>query len=164
MVDAQKTFWSGGNPRQDLYNALKTELIPGSGHCMTVEGECLRAFAKIEHDAYNNGGGNNHSGSLRFLKENLPGFTQTWWDTLHEYIVCGSATPNIKVVISEIGEAVVSHVEAKRYELTPLTNVPTIGQLYADYLGPNGPEDRPISSYFMGDEDDEEEMTWSRRR
>lgn len=160
MADFQQTFWSGGNPRQALYNELKTELIPGNGHSKTIEGECLRAFAKIEHDAYNNGGGNNHSGSLRFLKENMPGFRQEWWDTLHEYIVCGSASHNIKAAISEIGEEVVSYVEASRSNLTPLINEATIEQLYADYLGPNGPEERPID---LMDEDDED-MGWSPRR
>lgn len=162
MADFQQTFWSGGNPRQALYNALKAELIPDNGHSKTIEGECLRAFAKIEHDAYNNGGGNNHSGSLRFLKENMPGFRQEWWDTLHEYIVCGSANHNIKAAISEIGEEVVSYVEASRSNLTPLINEATIEQLYADYLGPNGPEERPIDYYLMDEED--EDMGWSPRR
>jgi hypothetical protein len=162
MMDWQTTFWNGGNPRQALYNKLKAELIPGNGHSKTLEGECLRAFAKIEHDAYNNGGGNNHSGALRFLKENLPGFKQQWWDTLHEYVVFGGVNPSIKVTISEIGEAVVSHVESMP-ALTPLINEPTIEQLYAEYLGLNGPEERPVSSYFTDDEE-EDEMTWSRRR
>jgi len=162
-MDWQKTFWNGGNPRQDLYNKLKAELIPGNGNSKTVEGECLRAFAKIEHDAYNNGGGNNHSGSLRFLKENFPGFKQEWWDTLYEYIVCGYASPNIKAVISEIGEAVVTHVEVSMPNLKPMIKELTIEQLTVEYLGANGPEPRPIESCFPdGDEDDD--FTWSRRR
>lgn len=161
-MEWKKTFWGGEHPRQALYNRLKAELIPSMGQASTLQGECLRAFAKIEHDAYNNGGGNNHSGSLRFLRANFPGFKQEWWDHLREYIVCGAATPSIKSTISEIGEAVVTYVEASMSDLSPNVENLAVEQFTAEYLGPHGPEQRPIDSYFP--DDDEEEMTWSRRR
>jgi hypothetical protein len=162
MMDSKNTFWGGENPRQELYDRLKADLIPPMGHAKSLQGECLRAFAKIQHDAYNNGGGNNHSGSLRFLRANFPGFKMEWWNDLREYIVCGEATPSIENTIREIGEVVVTYVEASMSDLSPNVENLAVERLTVEYLGPHGPEPRPIASYFP--DDDEEEMHWGRHR
>ena len=51
-------YWSGKGQYQDLYEKYWKELVPDMGEADTTEGEALRAIARINHDIYNNGGGN----------------------------------------------------------------------------------------------------------
>jgi hypothetical protein len=53
------------------WQRLWVELVPATGKCATVEGEMMRAIARIEHDYYNNGFGNNWSGAYNYLDKHL---------------------------------------------------------------------------------------------
>lgn len=156
MKKWQTTFWSGENPRQELYDRLKAELIPSIGHAKTLQGECLRAFAKIEHDAYNNGGGNNHSGSLLFLRMNFPGFRPEWWDGLREYIVGGETTDDIENIIREMGEAVVTYVEASMSHLSPNVENLAVEELTKEFLNPYKKEQIPVTSWLQEERHEDE--------
>lgn len=158
--DYMTTFWGGQNPRQELYRRLWDQLIPSYGHSHTIEGECLRAFAKIEHDAYNNGGGNNHSGSLLFLREHFPGFKEEWYAALREYICEGRSDDRIHQTIREIGEAVVSHVEATEMTPTPNTGNLAVTDLTVEYLGIDGPTDKPADRFYSYENNEDEEETY----
>jgi hypothetical protein len=79
---ARGRYWDNNGPRQADYDRLVKELVPASGKADTREGELLRASGQLGYDFYNNGGGNNVSGGLRFLKEHYPGFKESWWTAL----------------------------------------------------------------------------------
>lgn len=49
-------------------NELHERLVPPIGTCETLQGEILRALGNLWYDWQNNGGGNNTSGSLNFLR------------------------------------------------------------------------------------------------
>jgi len=55
---------------KEKFNTLFEQLVPGYGKADTLAGELLRAAAKLRHDFYNNGMGNNTSGAIHFLAEN----------------------------------------------------------------------------------------------
>lgn len=79
-------YWDGEGPQQEAANRLHTKLVPASGPADTLEGECLRAAGKVHYEFFNNGGGNNVSGPLLFLRQHLPDFDWKWWDTLAPYV------------------------------------------------------------------------------
>jgi hypothetical protein len=60
-------YWNGKGKHQNLYEIKNAELVPYEGKCDTVEGEMLRATAKLYYDYYNNGMCNNTSGPAKFL-------------------------------------------------------------------------------------------------
>jgi hypothetical protein len=62
----ENTYWDGKGKHQAQYNRL-VKLMPAMGKCDTVAGEIVRAASRIGHDLYNNGMGNNTSGSLNYL-------------------------------------------------------------------------------------------------
>lgn len=63
-------FWDQTHPLSADNERLFEQLVPGSGNCATLQGECLRAASKIGYDWYNNGWGcNNWSGAVVFLRE-----------------------------------------------------------------------------------------------
>lgn len=64
-------FWDETHPLTEANTRLFNELVPSSGKCDTLQGECLRAASKISYDWYNNGWGcNNWSGAVVFLLRN----------------------------------------------------------------------------------------------
>lgn len=64
-------FWDRTHPLSADNERLFEQLVPACGHCDTLQGECLRAAAKIGYDWYNNGWGcNNWSGAVVFLRRN----------------------------------------------------------------------------------------------
>lgn len=62
------TYWSSNGKHQADYDRL-VKLMPPMGKCDTVAGEIIRAVSRIAHDLYNNGMGNNTSGSLNYLRD-----------------------------------------------------------------------------------------------
>jgi hypothetical protein len=62
-----KTYWNNNGKYQAEFDSLWKELVSVQGKSKTLEGEFLRAIAKIYYDAYNNGFGNNTSGAYNFL-------------------------------------------------------------------------------------------------
>ena len=63
-------FWDKTHPLAAAAGRLFEQLVPASGKCDTLQGECLRASSKIGYDWYNNGWGcNNWSGAVLFLFE-----------------------------------------------------------------------------------------------
>jgi len=79
-------YWDNEGPHQETYDRLSGKLVPLCGNSGTLEGEFLRAAGKLCHEFYNNGGGNNVSGALRFLRDRYPNFDFAWWDTLAPYV------------------------------------------------------------------------------
>lgn len=70
-------FWDQDHPLSAAADEMFTKLVPPSGVCSTVQGECLRAAAKINYDWFNNGWGcNNWSGAVVFLQEHAEQFAQ----------------------------------------------------------------------------------------
>lgn len=65
----KESFWSNNHPLQARADVLFEQLIPDSGDCETIEGEILRAAARLNYDGFNNGFGNNLSGAVKFLNE-----------------------------------------------------------------------------------------------
>ena len=51
-------YWNGKGKYQDLFDKHWKKLVPESGRADTVEGNALRAIAKINYDIFNNGAGN----------------------------------------------------------------------------------------------------------
>lgn len=65
-------FWDNTHPLATDNLRLYQELVPSSGNCPTMQGECMRASGKIAYDWYNNGWGcNNWSGAVVFLRNHL---------------------------------------------------------------------------------------------
>jgi len=64
----ENTYWSGTGKYQAAYEEL-VAAMPRMGKCDTVAGEMIRAASRIGYDFYNNGMGNNTSGSLNYLRE-----------------------------------------------------------------------------------------------
>lgn len=62
------SYWAREGNHQRTYDLLRERLVPASGPCDTVEGEMLRAVGKLYYEAFNNGWGNNMSGSFHFLR------------------------------------------------------------------------------------------------
>jgi hypothetical protein len=113
---ARGRYWDNVGPRQADYDRLYKELVPGSGDAETVEGQLLRAASKLAWDFYNNGGGNNVSGALVYLKENFPGFKQSWWDALSPN-VCGIVNDDVKDILpvcEEIVDKVTAYVVRRK--------------------------------------------------
>jgi hypothetical protein len=156
------SFWNRSNPRQAIYDELANLLVPGIGNAETIEGECLRAFQWIQHDAFNNGGGNNHSGALIFLRDHMPGFKKEWWDNLREYIVGGYATHNIQMTIHEIGENLLDHLILKDGNYTENSDELDLWNFRAEYLGQDGPEEAPRRSSRIDDEEDDWDVRYGR--
>lgn len=99
---------------------LNAALVPSSGACDTVEGELLRAVSKIYYDAYNNDGGNNMSGPLRYLKERLPGFKSDWFGTLEEPAHGnGGYSKAGYEALEEMADTTIRYVKAKNGKYTP---------------------------------------------
>ena len=74
-------FWNEDHPLSADNTRLFGELVPSSGSCPTVQGECLRAASKIGYDWYNNGWGcNNWSGAVVFLRRHANGLAQNRTD------------------------------------------------------------------------------------
>lgn len=63
------TFWFENHPLSAQRDILFDKLVPAFGSCDTLQGELLLAANKISHDYFNNGWGNNWSGSLMYLKK-----------------------------------------------------------------------------------------------
>jgi len=63
---------------------LFDELVPMSGKCETIAGECVRAASKLRYDFYNNGMGNNTSGPANFLMQTDAIDNETY-RTIYEY-------------------------------------------------------------------------------
>jgi len=61
------SFWNNNHALTPVYEKLWSELVPDEGACYTIEGECLRAAARLGYDCFNNGFGNNTSGALNWL-------------------------------------------------------------------------------------------------
>jgi len=55
---------------------LWKELVPASGKAKTPEGELLRMAGRCNYEICNNGGGNNRSEELNYLKKNSNLFTK----------------------------------------------------------------------------------------
>lgn len=51
-------FWNGKTDAAKRLNELWEELVPSSGMADTTAGEAIRAAGRINHDMFNNGGGN----------------------------------------------------------------------------------------------------------
>jgi hypothetical protein len=70
-------FWDQTHPLSADAQRLFEQLVPGSGHCDTVQGECLRASSRIGYDWYNNGWGcNNWSGAVVWLRTRVAEIAQ----------------------------------------------------------------------------------------
>ncbi len=147
------SYWNKTGPRQELYDRLWATLIPEQGHSDTVEGELLRCFGWMAHDAYNNGGGNNYSGALLFVRKNLPDFKREWYETLYEVIVDGRLDDTEARAIEAMGEAILDHLVSKEGNYSP--NAVDFRKMNAEYLDNDGPARRPMT--FWNDDDDEYE-------
>lgn len=116
-------YWDHKGPQQAAYDRLVGELVPGSGPAGTLQGELLRAAGNLGYEFYNNGGGNNVSGALVFLKEHHPGFEASWWDTLAPYVTgsAGRAGHDVLEACDQIVDATVTAVLAAdgRYAESP---------------------------------------------
>lgn len=79
-------YWNGEGPHQVECDALRGKLIPSEGSAETIEAECLSAADCLGYEFFNNGGGNNVSGALIYLRTHLPEFKDKWWDALAPFV------------------------------------------------------------------------------
>lgn len=117
------TYWNGAGRFQADYDRLWGALVPLQGKTGTLEGECLRSVSRLYYEFYNNGGGNNVSGSLVFLKERFPGFENAWWDELGPHVTgwgpVGSQEDAVFATVETIVDSVVGWIASREGELTP---------------------------------------------
>lgn len=115
-----RNYWNHNGRHQKAYNSLNSALVPSSGACETVEGELLRAVSKIYYDAYNNGGGNNVSGPLCFLKEKLPGFKSEWFSAIEEPAHGNGGYSKADYgILEEMTDTTIRYVKSKNGKYTP---------------------------------------------
>ena len=81
------SFIDDKHPLDPAYKDLWDRLVPSTGKCDTIEGELLRAASRIYHDYTCNGFGNNWTGALRFLDEEI-GLKKSIRDALKRYANC----------------------------------------------------------------------------
>lgn len=119
MASGTQTYWNHNGLQQEAYNALNGKLVPAQGNCETLEGEFLRAISKIYYDAYNNGGGNNVSGPLRFLQEKFPGFKDEWYSLLDDPAHGDGGYEDAYETLEQITNDVITYVNSKDEKYTP---------------------------------------------
>lgn len=114
-------YWDNEGPHQADYDRLNEALVPAQGPAESLEGEMLRAVGKLGYEFYNNGGGNNVSGALLFLKEHYPDFKESWWDDMAPHVTGNGdgMTEGLLPVCEEMVDSVVQYVAAKNGEYTP---------------------------------------------
>lgn len=62
----KNSYYKGTGKFQAEYDRLE-QLMPSYGNADTLAGELIRSAARLMHDFYNNGMGNNTSGAINFL-------------------------------------------------------------------------------------------------
>lgn len=114
-------YWDKEGPHQGDYDRLHEALVPMQGPADNLEGEFLRAAGNLAYEFYNNGGGNNVSGALCFLKQHYPDFKDSWWDALAPHVTGNGdgMTDGLLPVCEEIVDSVVRYVVGKNGEYTP---------------------------------------------
>ncbi|BCG50264.1 hypothetical protein [Ralstonia phage RP13] len=146
------TYWDHAGKYQAEYEQLHAALIPAMGNCETMEGEYLRAAARIYHDLYNNGFGNNWSGAWNFLYQNaeLIGINKDHLGDIGHY-KCGQVyhhsgdtrDSTAAIAIESITDSVILFIINKNGQYTPSNGV--------DMFDLQEPDD-----LYEEDEDDED--------
>jgi len=149
-------YWDGQGLHQADYDRLTEELIPMSGSTGSIEAESLRAASKLGYEFYNNGGGNNVSGALLFLKQHFPGFKNEWWDALAPYVTgqFPSSQEAIQATCEDIVDTVTVYVKSKNGVYTP-TELDML-----DF----GVQETGLEAPVVEDEDDVDEDEFEYRR
>jgi hypothetical protein len=161
------TYWEKDGPHQAAYDRLHEELVPSAGAAETLEGEMLRAAGGMGYEFYNNGGGNNVSGNLIFLRDNMPGFDPEWWAELAPYVsgaTSGSVSPGVCDTVEEVLDAVVVHVDSLGGRYTPSPGDMRHSRVERTGLEEEAYEDDAEDEDYLDNddgEDDEEEATFA---
>ena len=110
----QDTYWNSKGKHQNLYEIKYPELVPYEGKCDTVEGEMLRATAKLYYDYYNNGMCNNTSGPALYLMvkndELKLGVKDQIAIIYHNSNNAGYGTVNLEVELEQLCDAVLEYI------------------------------------------------------
>lgn len=154
-------YWDSEGPNQETHDRLVGKLVPLCGNAGTLEGEFLRAADKLTYEFYNNGGGNNVSGALRFLRDRYPDFDFAWWDALAPYVTGrgGVAPQKVYDACEAMLDSVVLHVAAKKGRY-----VPSEEDMHGYTVEETGyePEERDEDDdddFYVDDDVDEEPVT-----
>jgi hypothetical protein len=111
---SQDTYWNSKGKHQNLYEIKYPELVPYEGKCDTVEGELLRATAKLYYDYYNNGMCNNTSGPALYLMvkndELKLGVKDQIAIIYHNSNNAGYGTVNLEVELEQLCDAVLEYI------------------------------------------------------
>jgi hypothetical protein len=120
------TYWSGNGKHQEWYDLNFSQLVPASGETGTVEGELIRASAKLYYDYYNNGMCNNTSGPANFLTEYdikyKLGISKQIHDVRLECNTGGYTTAELSKPLEDIVNVVIEFAQSKNGVYTPTTD------------------------------------------